>query len=73
MTGKGYVDLKNFAPRTTLNKLDKKGPNVDFINVLPSICSKYKKSDRGFSLDKMTKRDYKHIIYETHGQVYSAE
>ena len=74
MTGKGYIDLKNFAPRKTLNKLtDKKGPNVNFVNNLPQICSKYKKSDRGFSLDKMTQRDHKHLIGDSNGQFYSAE
>lgn len=73
MTGKGYIDLKNFAPRKTLNKHDKMGPNVDFVKALPEICSKYKKTDRGFSLDKMTNRDHKHLIGENNGQFYSAE
>ena len=73
MTGKGYLDTSKFAPRKSMNKPDRMGPNVDFVNNLPTICSKYKKSDRGFSLDKMTKRDYKHIIFETNGDMYSAE
>ena len=73
MVGKGYVDFKDFAPRKTYSKLwDKKGPNVEINNVLPTICSKYKK-DRNFSLDKMTNRDYKHLIYPSNGQFYSSE
>ena len=74
MSGKGYIDLKNFAPRKTLNKTsDRQGPNVNFVNVLPNICSKYKKTDRGFSLGKMTKRDHKFLIKEQHGELFSSE
>ena len=73
MTGKGYLDISKFSPRKTLNKIDRMGPNVDFVNNLPTICSKYKKSDRSFSLDKMTERDHKHMIYQVSGIMYSAE
>ena len=72
MTGIGCAEFKNFCPRTTLNKLDLKGPNVDVGSALPSISSKYKKG-RCFSLEKQTKRDLKHFIGETNGKYYSIE
>ena len=73
MVGKGYVDFGEFAPRKTYNKLwDKKGPNVEINNVLPNICSKYRKGIN-FEMDKMKNRDYNHLIFPTNGEFYSVE
>ena len=72
MVGKGYVDIKNQAPRKNMIDLTLKGPNLSLPNALPVISSKYKRSP-AFSLDKMTQRDYKHLIYETNGEFTGIE
>ena len=43
------------------------------INVLPRIASKYKKSDRGFYLDRMSQRDPNFMVKETFGNMLSSE
>ena len=45
----------------------------DTINVLPGIASKYKKTDRGFDLDKMTQRDPNFMVKESYGAMLSNE
>jgi len=59
MAGKGYVDMTRKRDRDFYtDKLPKTSEQrFDTINVLPRIASKYKKSDIGFHMDKMTERD----------------
>ena len=39
------------------------------IDTLPKIASKYKKADRGFSLEKMTQRDPNFMVKQTFGNL----
>ena len=75
MKGKGYVDLDrkgdrklytNFLPQTSEHRFDT-------IDTLPRIASKYKKNDRGFSLQKMSTRDPNFMVKETFGGLLSSE
>ena len=75
MTGKGYVDLDrkgerklytNFLPQTSEHRFDT-------IDTLPRIASKYKKNDRGFSLQKMSTRDPNFMVKESFGGMLSSE
>ena len=75
LKGKGYVDLDrkgdrklytNFLPQTSEARFEN-------INTLPRIASKYKKNDRGFSLEKMSQRDPNFMVKETFGGMLSSE
>ena len=41
--------------------------------MLPKIASKYKKSDRGFYIDRMSERDPNFMVKETFGNLLSSE
>ena len=75
LAGKGYVDMIRKGDRYMYT--DKLPPTsehrFDRINVLPSISSKHRKSDRGFSLEKMTERDSHYMISPSNGALLGSE
>ena len=73
--GKGYVDFNKKGDRVLYTKVLPPTSDARFetIDTLPRIASKYKKTDRGFSLEKMTKRDPNIFLQPTHGMFLSAE
>ena len=75
MTGKGYVEMDKKGDRYMYtDRLPETNDNrFETINVLPRIASKYKKSDRGFSLEKMSNRDPNFMVKQTFGNMLSAE
>ena len=75
LNGKGYVDMERRGARMfyTDRLPETSEHRFDSINVLPRIASKYKKSDRGFDLDKMTQRDPNFMVKESFGALLSNE
>jgi len=75
LNGKGYVDLDRKGDRKmyTNNLPQLCEHRFDNINTLPRIASKYKKNDRGFSLQKMSERDPNFMIKESFGGMLSSE
>ena len=75
LVGKGYVDMAKKGERIMYtDKLPVTSENrFETINSLPRIASKYRNVDRGFSLEKMSKRDTNYMIMPSYGQMISAE
>ena len=74
LKGKGYVDMAKRGERTLYtDRLPEISQNFETINTLPRIASKYKKTDRGFSLEKMTQRDPNALIKPSFGALLSPE
>mmetsp|Transcript_46022 Transcript_46022/g.60971 ORF Transcript_46022/g.60971 Transcript_46022/m.60971 type:complete len:82 (+) Transcript_46022:252-497(+) len=73
--GKGYVDIDKKGERIMYTNVLPETSDARFetIDTLPKIASKYKKSDRGFSLGKMSKRDPNLFLKPTYGMFLSAE
>ena len=73
--GKGYVDMGRKGDRLmyTDNLPNLCEQRFENINVLPKIASKYKKSDRGFSLEKMSNRDPNFMVKQSFGNLLSNE
>lgn len=75
LVGKGYVDMSRKGERYMYT--DKLPPTsehrFDRINVLPSINSKHRNTDMGFSLRKMTERDSNYLISPSNGALLGSE
>lgn len=75
LVGKGYVDMERKGDRYFhTDKLEQTSDaRFETINTLPRIASKYKNSERGFYLDKMSERDPNFMIGPSHGTLLSNE
>ena len=75
MAGKGYVDMNRKLDRDfyTDKLAGASEKRFDTINVLPRISSKYRKSDLGFQMDKMSERDPNFMVKESFGILLSPE
>ena len=75
LKGKGYVDMDRRGDRMMYTDLlpQTSDARYETINVLPKIASKYKKSDRGFYIDRMSERDPNFMVKETFGNLLSSE
>lgn len=75
MAGKGYVDMDRKGERDSY--VDRLPPTsearFETINTLPRIASKYKNSDRGFELGRMSERDPNFMISPSFGVLLSNE
>lgn len=72
MTGKGYVEMQKKIDRP-FKVPPTSDARFETIETLPKISSKYRNSDQGFSLDKMTHRNPNFLVQPSHGMFLSPE
>lgn len=75
LAGKGYIDFNKQGERYlyTDRLPETSEKRFETINVLPRIASKYKNSEQGFYLDRMSQRDPNFMIGPSHGSLLSNE
>ena len=75
LTGKGYVEMerKGDRPMYTQNLPETSDVRFQTIDTLPKIASKYRNTNKGFFLRKMTKRNPDFMVSPAHGTLLSNE